>query len=81
MDFAPHDHEELRDNHAHRRLGISAEQMVQWLTRAGLRLEKHDVLDPPWLKSRKGLTVSLWLARPANSNNRPSKARREEASA
>jgi ubiquinone/menaquinone biosynthesis C-methylase UbiE/DNA-binding transcriptional ArsR family regulator len=64
VDFAPHDLEELRDNHAHRRLGISAEQMSAWLNRANFNLERHDVLDPPWLKSRKGLTVSLWRAKP-----------------
>lgn len=67
VDFAPHELEELRDQHAHRRLGISAEQMVAWFNRANLSLEKHDVLDPPWLKDRKGLTVSIWLARPAPS--------------
>lgn len=64
VDFAPHDLEELREQHAHRRLGISAEQMTAWLARAGLELLRHEVLDPPWLKSRKGLTVSLWLAKP-----------------
>ncbi len=62
-DFAPHELEELRTDHAHRRLGISAEQMSHWLARAGLRLEAHQVLPPPWLKTRQGLTVSLWLAR------------------
>ena len=67
VDFAPHDLEELRDQHAHRRLGISAEQMVAWFNRANLSLEKYDVLDPPWLKDRKGLTVSIWLARPTPS--------------
>jgi ubiquinone/menaquinone biosynthesis C-methylase UbiE len=65
VDFAPHDLEELRDHHAHRRLGVSAEQMTAWFNRAGLVQERHEVLDPPWLKDRKGLTVSLWLARPA----------------
>jgi ubiquinone/menaquinone biosynthesis C-methylase UbiE/DNA-binding transcriptional ArsR family regulator len=65
VDFAPHEHEELREEHAHRRLGISAEQMTAWFNRAGLQLDKHEVLDPPWLKDSKGLTVSLWLARPA----------------
>jgi ubiquinone/menaquinone biosynthesis C-methylase UbiE len=64
VDFAPHDLEELRTHHAHRRLGISSEQMVAWLSRAGLSLTRHEVLDPPWLKSRDGLTVSLWLAAP-----------------
>ena len=65
VDFAPHELEEMRENHAHRRLGISAEQMVIWCGKANLELEKHEVLDPPWLKDRKGLTVSIWLARPA----------------
>jgi ubiquinone/menaquinone biosynthesis C-methylase UbiE/DNA-binding MarR family transcriptional regulator len=64
VDFAPHDLEELRAEHAHRRLGISSEQMVSWLARTGLELARHEVLQPPWLKSRKGLTVSIWLARP-----------------
>ena len=66
VDFAPHELEALRTEHAHRRLGISAEQMSRWLARAGLRLEAHEVLPPPWLKTRQGLTVSLWLARLAN---------------
>lgn len=76
VDFAPHDMEDLREDHAHRRLGISAEQMSAWLARAQLRLERHEVLDPPWLKSRRGLTVSLWLARPA-ALRRASATRRE----
>jgi ubiquinone/menaquinone biosynthesis C-methylase UbiE len=63
VDFAPHDLEDLRSEHAHRRLGLSSEQMAGWLTRAGLQLLRHEVLPPPWLKSRKGLTVSLWLAK------------------
>jgi ubiquinone/menaquinone biosynthesis C-methylase UbiE/DNA-binding transcriptional ArsR family regulator len=69
VDFAPHDLEELRENHAHRRLGISAEQMTAWFNRAGLAQERHEVLDPPWLKDQKGLTVSLWLARTAPTHS------------
>ncbi len=72
VDFAPHDLEDLRAHHAHRRLGVSSEQMVAWLARAGLSLVRHEVLDPPWLKSRKGLTVSLWLAAAQPQSNRPS---------
>jgi ubiquinone/menaquinone biosynthesis C-methylase UbiE len=64
VDFAPHELDELREQHAHRRLGLSAEQMSAWFSRANLKIERHEVLDPPWLKSRKGLSVSLWLARP-----------------
>ena len=62
VDFAPHDVDELRTEHAHRRLGIAAENMAQWLQRAGLSLVQHDVLPPPWRKDGTGLTVSLWLA-------------------
>lgn len=62
VDFAPHDLDELRTEHAHRRLGIAAEQMAQWLARAGLDLVRHEVLPPPWRKEGTGLTVSLWLA-------------------
>ena len=66
VDFAPHDFEELRDQHAHRRLGISSEHMAGWMARAGLSLIKHDVLPPPYVNARMGLTVSLWLAENAN---------------
>lgn len=62
VDFAPHELDELRTGHAHRRLGIAAEHMAQWLARAGLSLVQHDVLPPPWRKQGQGLTVSLWLA-------------------
>lgn len=61
-DFAPHDMEQLRERHAHRRLGIAAEHMAHWLQRAGLALHQHDILPPPWRKEGTGLTVSLWLA-------------------
>ena len=64
-DFAPHDLEQLRTEHAHRRLGISAEHMSGWLQRAGARLLRHEVLPPPWRKEQTGLTVSLWLAEKA----------------
>jgi ubiquinone/menaquinone biosynthesis C-methylase UbiE len=62
VDFAPHDMEQLREQHAHRRLGVSNEHMNEWLARAGARVVTHDVLAPPWLQQGAGLTVSLWLA-------------------
>jgi ubiquinone/menaquinone biosynthesis C-methylase UbiE/DNA-binding transcriptional ArsR family regulator len=62
VDFAPHDLEELREVHAHRRLGIAADMMSGWLERAGLALEHYDVLPPPSQKGERGLTVSIWLA-------------------
>jgi ubiquinone/menaquinone biosynthesis C-methylase UbiE/DNA-binding MarR family transcriptional regulator len=67
VDFAPHDFEELRDQHAHRRLGISSEHMAGWMARADLSLIKHDVLPPPYVNARMGLTVSVWLAENANA--------------
>ncbi len=80
-DFAPHDLEQLRDSHAHRRLGIAAEHMAAWLQRAGARLVQHDVLPPPWRKGDMGLTVSLWLAeKPAEPSNVRKPAARVERS-
>ena len=35
VDFAPHDLEFLREEHAHRRLGFAAETVTQWLEAAG----------------------------------------------
>ena len=61
VDFAPHDLEILRSEHAHRRLGISTEQITTWFNRAGLTLQQHELLPPPWLKESTGLTVSVWL--------------------
>jgi demethylmenaquinone methyltransferase/2-methoxy-6-polyprenyl-1,4-benzoquinol methylase/ArsR family transcriptional regulator len=80
VDFAPHDLEELRQQHAHRRLGIAAEQMAGWLARAGLSLDKHDILPPPWRGEGIGLTVSIWLARkPAETTQHRAQAARKAA--
>ncbi len=58
VDFAPHELEFLRTEHAHRRLGLSREQLNGWASLAGL-----DVLSmrefPSDTKDR-GLTVCLW---------------------
>ena len=61
-DFAPHELEFLRQEHAHQRLGIKDEDMARWLQRAGLRLRERRQLLPPAALGEKGLTVSLWLA-------------------
>lgn len=58
VDFAPHDLEFLRSEHAHRRLGLSREQMKDWAAMAGL-----DVLamrEFPSDNKDRGLTVCLW---------------------
>ena len=61
-DFAPHELEFLREDHAHRRLGIADDDLARWLDRAGVGIERHVKLAPPG-NSAEGLTVSLWLAR------------------
>lgn len=56
VDFAPHTHEELRSEHAHRRLGFPEAQIHQWLTDAGL------VSRPAAALSGGELTVMVWQA-------------------
>lgn len=62
IDFAPHDLEFLREEHAHRRLGFSAETVAQWMGAAGLDMVGHETL-PPEPGSEGKIAVSLWLAR------------------
>ncbi len=61
VDFAPHELEFLREDHAHRRLGIADEAMAGWLRRAGLKILKSETLDPPARADGEGLAVRLWL--------------------
>jgi len=61
-DFAPHELEFLRENHAHIRLGFSEAQMADWLTEAGLKLKSVKHLKPKNAQAKDALTVSLWLA-------------------
>ncbi|HYB08731.1 MAG TPA: metalloregulator ArsR/SmtB family transcription factor [Alphaproteobacteria bacterium] len=63
VDFAPHDLEFLRTEHAHRRLGFRDAEVRQWLMAAGLAPEEVRELpgDP--------LTVAIWRARRGNGGN------------
>jgi ArsR family transcriptional regulator len=56
-DFAPHDLEGLREEHAHRRLGFSDKEVIEWFTNVGLRCSEivHLPGDP--------VTVTIWQAR------------------
>jgi ubiquinone/menaquinone biosynthesis C-methylase UbiE len=62
VDFAPHDLEFLREEHAHRRLGFPAEVVSQWMTTAGLDVTMHRSLSPEPGSDGK-VAVSLWLGR------------------
>jgi ubiquinone/menaquinone biosynthesis C-methylase UbiE/DNA-binding transcriptional ArsR family regulator len=57
VDFAPHDLEFLRTEHAHRRLGLSQQQMSGWAEGAGLRVAA--IREFP-ATDDNGLTVCLW---------------------
>jgi len=62
IDFAPHDLEFLREEHAHRRLGFASETIAQWISAAGLDMTMHRSLAPEPGSDGK-VAVSLWLAR------------------
>ena len=58
VDFAPHDLEFLREEHAHRRLGFAEDQVRQWVEARGLALDR--VVDLPGQRNK--LKVTMWLA-------------------
>jgi ArsR family transcriptional regulator len=57
VDFAAHDREELRERHAHARLGFTDEQMIGFLADAGFAGEASRALPG------QPLTVKIWTAR------------------
>ncbi len=62
VDFAPHEHEFLREEHAHMRLGLADSQIAEWLEEAELDLTETLEFAPRG-EAGEGLTVKLWLAR------------------
>lgn len=62
VDFAPHELEFLRDEHAHRRLGFPDDEVAAWCAASGLDLIDSVALAPK-KSERPALTVRLWLAR------------------
>ena len=58
VDFAPHDLEFLRSEHAHRRLGLSQMQMSGWAATADLSVAAVRAF--PGEDNERGLTVCLW---------------------
>ncbi|HHG91107.1 MAG TPA: metalloregulator ArsR/SmtB family transcription factor [Devosia sp.] len=59
VDFAPHELEFLRKEHAHRRLGLSQGQMEGWAGAAGLEISGFEAF--PKKGAGKDLTACLWV--------------------
>ena len=66
-DFAPHRLEFLREQHQHRRLGFSDEEMAGWLGASGLTPLGLTALPP---STADGLTVHIWSAGRALNDER-----------
>lgn len=62
VDFAPHDFEFLRAEHAHERLGFANSHLVEWIAEAGLAPVQTRELVPTGPVASDKLTVTLWLA-------------------
>ena len=66
VDFAQHDHEFMREEFGHHRLGIRPDNMKTWARQAGLHLDDPTRFDPPE-DLESGVAVLIWSARkPAN---------------
>ncbi|GEQ98686.1 ArsR family transcriptional regulator [Iodidimonas gelatinilytica] len=65
VDFAPHDNEDLRDDHQHRRLGFADEEVSLWARAAGLGTTAIEHLDGG------ELTVTLWRLRKTAAGQQP----------
>ena len=73
VDFAAHDREELRSQHAHARLGFSDEQMLALLASAGFAAA------PPTALPGTPLTVKIWTGQRGPSAARPASATKAAA--
>jgi len=75
VDFAPHELEFLRDEHQHRRLGFSDEEISGWATGSNLEVIRTRQLPPGKDDDDAKLTVSIWLlARPGDQKRIPKKS-------
>ena len=58
VDFAPHDYEFLREDHAHVRLGFAAPEIESWMKECGVQPNSYRELRAEG--TNEGLTVALW---------------------
>lgn len=68
-DFAPHELEFLRADHAHRRLGFPDDEVAAWCSSTGLDLVKSESL-PAASGVKDALTVKIWMAQAPQSVRR-----------
>lgn len=78
IDFAAHDLEFLRTEHAHRRLGFAGEQIAEWFAEAGLRALPSRTVGAGSGDAAK-LTVTLWIAEDARQRAGATQSRLEVA--
>lgn len=74
VDFAPHELENLRDEHAHHHLGFADDEVARWIRQAGIEPVKTIHL------AGKPLTVTLWLGRRPKEAVRAARAGKPTAS-
>ncbi len=60
VEFAPHQLEALRDEHAHRHLGVADADFHKWTQAAGFEVASKSSFDPP--AGADGVAVNLWVA-------------------
>jgi ubiquinone/menaquinone biosynthesis C-methylase UbiE/DNA-binding MarR family transcriptional regulator len=60
VDFAPHTLEHLRNEHAHRHLGVSEADFQRWAEKAGLSVKASRTFRAPG--GDKGVAVTVWTA-------------------
>jgi ArsR family transcriptional regulator len=60
IDFAPHTLEHLRQQHAHRHLGVSEADFARWAEKAGLAVRSAKTFRAPG--GDKGIAVTVWSA-------------------
>lgn len=65
VDFAPHDHEFLRAEHEHRRLGLSDDEVRQWSQIAGMTPQTPVSFIS---EGKDGLTVNIWTVDKLSAN-------------
>ncbi len=76
VDFAPHRHDFLRAA-AHRRLGFTHQQLVDWFDQSGFDCPTITDVEPP--AGQDGLTVTVWLGTNRDTNRTAPVAQREVA--